>query len=404
MMYAQTMMGVIQSKKINIPYTYEIYKSTKEIPEAWEKLSGNNIFLSLPYLVVLESTAPENMICHFIGVFHHKELVAIAISQYLNLNQTNTYGHRGKQDESAIRNFLFKHCTSQVLVVGNSMLTGQHAFGMKEGADKTAIFNSLKSAAEQLRKGFKKEGIKIHLTIFKDFGTHECIDFKTANFKSSYQFSVQPNMVFLLRKEWKSMQDYVASLSKKYRSQFKRCCSKSSIIEKRELELDEIVNNEERIHELYLNVSHNAPFNTFYLTKNHFSEFKKKLGEKFIFIGYFIDEKLVGFITLINNSSALDTYFLGYDNSIQKEKMLYLNMLYNMIEHAIGNGYEEIVFGRTALEIKSSVGAQPQKMIGFMQHSNFFLNKLLPFFFSYFEPEVSWKERNPFVDEVAESV
>jgi hypothetical protein len=138
------------------------------------------------------------------------------------------------------------------------------------------------------------------------------------------------------------------------------------------------------------------------LTKNHFSEFKKNLGENFILIGYFIDEKLVGFITLINNNRALDTYFLGYDNNIQKEKMLYLNMLYNMIDYAIGNRYEEIIFGRTALEIKSSVGAQATKMIGFMQHSNIILNKLLPFFFSYFEPEVSWKERSPFIDDVAE--
>jgi len=348
---------------------------------------------------VLEASAPENMVCHFIGVFHQKELVAIAISQYLNLNKTNTYGHRGKQNESAIRNFLFKHCTSQVLVIGNTMLTGKHAFSVKENADKSEVIKSLKSAAAQLLKSFKNKGIKIHLTIFKDFGTHESGDFSTTDFSNIYQFSVQPNMVFPIRKEWTSMQDYVASLSKKYRSQFKRCCSKSSVIEKRELQLEEIINNEERIHELYLNVSHNAPFNTFYLTKNHFSEFKKKLGENFIFIGYFIDEKLVGFITLINNNKALDTYFLGYDNSIQKEKMLYLNMLYNMIEHAIDKGYEEIVFGRTALEIKSSVGAQPQKMIGFMQHSNYFLNKVLPFFFGYFEPEVSWKERSPFVDE-----
>jgi hypothetical protein len=27
----------------------------------------------------------------------------------------------------------------------------------------------------------------------------------------------------------------------------------------------------------------------------------------------------------------MDTYFLGYDDSIQREKMLYLNMLYDMI-------------------------------------------------------------------------
>jgi hypothetical protein len=32
--------------------------------------------------------------------------------------------------------------------------------------------------------------------------------------------------------------------------------------------------------------------------------------------------KLIGFNTLIKNGSVMDTYFLGYDDSIQREKML----------------------------------------------------------------------------------
>jgi hypothetical protein len=58
----------------------------------------------------------------------------------------------------------------------------------------------------------------------------------------------------------------------------------------------------------------------------------------------------------------MDTYFLGYDDSIQREKMLYLNMLYDMIAYSINKGFKEIIFARTALEIKSSVGARPIQM------------------------------------------
>ena len=74
----------------------------------------------------------------------------------------------------------------------------------------------------------------------------------------------------------------------------------------------------------------------------------------------------------------MDTYFLGYDDSIQKEKMLYLNMLYDMIGYAVEKQFKSIVFGRTALEKKSSVGAKPIKMYGLMEHRNGFINANLP--------------------------
>ena len=92
----------------------------------------------------------------------------------------------------------------------------------------------------------------------------------------------------------------------------------------------------------------------------------------------------------------MDTYFLGYDENVQREKMLYLNMLYDMIAYSINKGFKEIIFARTDLEIKSSVGAKPQKMYGLMEHSNPLINKNIAKLFEYLEPEVDWKERNPF--------
>ena len=76
--------------------------------------------------------------------------------------------------------------------------------------------------------------------------------------------------------------------------------------------------------------------------------------------------------------------------------MLYLNMLYDMIAYSINKGYRRIVFARTALEIKSSVGANPEVLYGLMRHNNRFINFFVPKLFYYFEPKMEWTERNPF--------
>jgi hypothetical protein len=76
----------------------------------------------------------------------------------------------------------------------------------------------------------------------------------------------------------------------------------------------------------------------------------------------------------------MDTYFLGYDDSIQREKMLYLNMLYDMIAYSINKGFKEIIFARTALEIKSSVGKTNQ-MYGYIGHTNPVVNVLCQKYF-----------------------
>jgi hypothetical protein len=93
---------------------------------------------------------------------------------------------------------------------------------------------------------------------------------------------------------------------------------------------------------------------------------------------------------------VLETYFLGYDEHVQKEKMLYLNMLYNMTKFGIENQFKKIIFGRTALEIKSSIGAKPVVMSGFIYHTNTWINKMLPKIFPNLEPTLVWQQRHPF--------
>ncbi len=381
---------------MNTDYSFKIYNTTAQLAPNWNDLTVSTLFLSKKYLEILEKSAPENMICHFIGLFKNETLVGVALSQFLDLNKMESFGNRDQCIKTTIRNLVFKKFASHVLVIGNNMFTGQNSFAIAESVNKKEVLQTLVTATKALKKKFQSEGKKVHITTYKDFCKEEIKDFNIPEFKNEYQFSTQPNMVFAINENWKSEQDYIDSLSKKYRDQYKRVRKKAAGIEKRKLHLQEIIALEDTIYDLYLHVAKNAPFNTFFLPKNHFRTFKEIFKDKFLFYGYFVDEKLIGFNTLIKNGSVMDTYFLGYDDSIQREKMLYLNMLYDMIAYSINKGFKEIIFARTALEIKSSVGAKPIQMYGYIGHTNPILNVFMPKIFRYLEPETPWQERNPF--------
>ncbi len=336
------------------------------------------------------------MTCHFIGLFKNNNLQGIALSQFLDVNKLESFGDRDQCMKSAVRNFVFKNFCSHVLFIGNNMLTGQNALCISPEMDMKKAMLLLKETAEALKIIFKKKGCKVHITTFKDFDENEVALMETDFENDHYKFTIQPNMVFEIDANWKTEEDYIGALSKKYRDQYKRARKKIVTLEKRKMDLNDIIEHEEVIYDLYHHVAQNAPFNTFFIAKNHFRTFKDILKDDFLFYGYFSEGKLIGFNTLIKNGEAMDTYFLGYDDSIQKEKMLYLNMLYDMIAYSINQGFKEVIFARTALEIKSSVGAKPVKMFGFIQHHNSAINKYMDKLFCYLEPETVWKERNPF--------
>lgn len=376
--------------------SFKIYTSTSEFPEDWDTVAESNHFLQTPYLNVLEQSAPVNMECFFIGVFENEELIGTALAQYVKVSALESFGERDKCFKTIIRNLVFKNFASHVLFIGNNMITGQNGYAFSKEIDFQSIADVLIQGSEAIVVYFKEKKINIHLISFKDFYQPCAIELKKFQFQETYEFNTQPNMIVTIPNNWKKIEDYVDALQKKYRDQFKRARKKLDGVEVRELNLDEVIYFENRIYELYHYVAKNAPFNTFFLAKNHFSIFKKQCGQRFKLFGYFLNEKLVGFHTVLLNEKVLETYFLGYDDKVQKENMLYLNMLYNMLQLGIENNFAKIIFGRTALEIKSSIGAKPVSMSGFIIHRNKLINKFLPKIFPKLEPETHWQQRHPF--------
>ncbi|AUP81609.1 GNAT family N-acetyltransferase [Flavivirga eckloniae] len=381
--------------------TSKIYYSANNLPIGWSALVKHDIFLQAHYLKALEEASPNNIRLFYVGVFNEDRLVGVAIVQRVQLYLKDMFR---KTQVSCIREF-FKDIVSKILkgnilVVGNLTHTGQHGvFFNREDISQSAYLESVFSALENIKKEIKeKQNKKIRAIMFKDYFLNDGIHTEKSFFNSHklYKVSVQPNMIMKIRPEWKVFDNYIANKTKKYRGRYKRAKKKLGTITCHELDLEAIKNNATKLHGLYLNVSNNAKFNTFLLPENHFYSLKFHLKENFKVFGYYLNNRLVGFFTLILNNKDLETYFLGYDSEHQYANQLYLNMLYRMANYGIDNAFSAIVYARTAMEIKSSVGARPEAMAVYMKHTNNFVNGLLKQIFRLMNPKQDWKERHPF--------
>ena len=373
-------------------YTFKIYLSANELPLDWENIVGKyNILLSKSYFEALDDAKPENMVCYFAAFFSDEILIGGALFQYLSFIDHPTF--QKKEIGCDVKNFLAKKLSKDVMFIGNNMLTGQNGFYFnKEKISTKEASILLDKATEFMQKKYRKSS----LIIYKDFQSKFMDLFQSKNYDKYFRFSVQPNMMLKIKDCWGTYEGYLNDFSTKYRSRAKTARKKSNEIEKRELNLNETKKWSVRINFLYQNVADNAPFNTFFLPKNHFYRLQESMKGNFRIFGYFLDDEMIGFYSLILNNEDIDTYFLGYDKDLQKEKQIYLNMLLDMVEFGINEKYTRIIFGRTALEIKSTIGAEPFEIFGLIKHNNSLINPFMERIFPSLSPKTDWVQRKPF--------
>ena len=381
--------------------TYHIYSSYTELPESWKPITEHDIFLQTKYFEALEKSSPKNIQFFYVGIFNNGELVGIAVIQRVQLYLKDMFRQTKVSClKTLVQDLVSKILKGNVLVVGNLTHTGQHGvFYQSNRITQSEYLETIFKALNELKNRIKKtQQKKIRAIMLKDFFEDDTIhsnkDFFIA--QKLHHVYVQPNMVMTVKKNWLKMDDYVASLNKKYRNRYNRAKKKLGKIICLELDLKTIETHSEKLHQLYLNVSNNAKFNTFILPQNHFYNLKLQLNDSFKVFGYYLDDELIGFYTLILNDDNLETYFLGYDTVHQYPNQLYLNMLYDMARFAIENKFSKIVYARTAMEIKSSVGAKPKTMSVYMKHTNGFINAILKQVFKLMNPKQDWEERHPF--------
>jgi hypothetical protein len=108
-------------------------------------------------------------------------------------------------------------------------------------------------------------------------------------------------------------------------------------------------------------------------------------------------------MTAVICGDRCEAHIVGLDYEFNRDYGIYQRMLYDYVEIAIERRCSYLVFGRTAAEIKSSVGAFPVDLTVLMRHRKRISNTLLSLILTYVKPSV-FPQRQPYQAEYAKKL
>lgn len=345
----------------------------------WLKITAQkNIYLSLPYLRAVEESLKDSISFRYV-LFYNDEYkpVAAAYIQVLNFedkgnqfsNMLSNFGEKVKEKILSLLDF-------KVLVCGNVFGTGENGFVYDDSISDDDAFNHLSRALYRLRRSSRVDS-DVSITLVKDFwpkSVSKSDYLLKADFKD---FEVDVNMVLNIDENWNSLDDYLASMKTKFRTKAKASLTRSNNLVIKNFNSSDIGSFSKQIDLLFGQVIEKADYKFGMLNARCFELLKQELKNHFVFKAYFLNERMVGFSAAIVCNDYIDANYVGIDYSVNKEHGLYQRMLYDYTELAILRKTKSLRFGRTAEQIKSSLGAIPVGMRLYVKHKNLITNKLI---------------------------
>lgn len=355
----------------------------------WEKLCPNeNSFLSLSFKKAFEKYHQDN-IKHLYYIINEGDNKGIGYAQQFNVKGNSIHNYQKKNNISnSIVGLILRLLNLKVVALGNGLLTNISNLSANNLTDKKNLFRSIiKRIQTDLNVG--KFIIPDHF--FKELS----IDKPTEMFPELIRVNVDEDMQMNILSEWKTFDDYTQALKKKYRSRLKSVLKKSEDIEIKPLTKEYLKKHADRIQELFVNVHQKsafgiAPFNTFI-----YSDLIELEHPKCMVFGYFLEHKMIAFSSELRDQTTLYSYFIGLDYQYNRSHRIYERILNQTIKGAIENQKSKIIFGRTAAEFKSNVGAKPIASKIYIHLENPILRALLRPVLSTIKPG-KWTQRNPF--------
>ncbi|MFM7903175.1 MAG: hypothetical protein ACKPAD_14480 [Bacteroidota bacterium] len=383
-----------------------VHPSISRFDEAsWNKVvQGKGVFLSIPYLKALEQSGIPGLSFRFALLKVDGEPVAAYCFQLVDLSfdgiggilNLENYGGLSSSIAGTVNNLLFKNSDDLkplLLVCGSLLSSGEYGIVAKDDESTLKAF----SHYLQIRDGIVSElqGCRIIAEMVKDFYEHNNALFFWNASKIGFPLRTDPEMILELNPDWRDFDDYLASLSSKYRVKANSVRRSVAKLTERQLSLQEMEMAKSEIEHLFAAVRDKAPVQLVKPDIDYLISLKKYLDGNFIVTGFFKKEKMVAFRTAIITDHQLEAHYIGIDYEFNREHDLYQNILYGLISDAISAKAIRVMYGRTALEIKSTVGAAPYKLACYIRFHNKLLNTVVKTVVSGLGPK-DWTPRSPF--------
>ena len=386
-------------KLLSSGWQIKCFPSLSEGKAYWDELEdADDFFLSGDFFSLIDQINLQGVTTGF-AIFEHSDhnsfgLVLQTFSfnpeeQMGKLDQNEQYGRLQRLAKRA-KDVLAKILRFRILSIGQLLLTGNHGLRGTVPLSTSELAALLAEGSEAIASAWPEQ---IHGIMIKDLP----LDLHPKA-HAYHALPVQPNMVLHLDESWANFSDYLEAMSSKYRVRARRAKKKGDELIRREMELEEISDRQAEMHRMYCIIAEQSDFNAVVLPANYFTVWREQYPERFKVWGYFLGEEFIGFSTAVYNGEELEAHYLGFEADYNRSHQLYLNMLYDLVQEAILAGSKLLVFSRTALEIKSSVGAVPEDLYCWMRARYAVANPLVPIVAKFIAPLPEWEPRHPFKD------
>lgn len=399
-------------RKINNDFSFSLFEKAEMIPSAdWESISGKETtFLEPAYLQLLERCTYTKMQSRYVIVYHKTKPCGIIYFQIVDFkvevfgNLLNNQVEELKSRRLSLFERYLDSNKNEVLLrlftCGNNLVSGEYGFLFSKKIKKQDCNELLLKITDIVSKEEKLRGT-ISAILLKDFDK-PLFSERLYTCEKYTPFFVEPNLIVTIPKTASSLSQYLDLFSKKYRNRAKSILKRAAGLEVKELTLEEIRRQEKTIYKLYEDVFENAKFKLIKLPNDYFSSVKFIYPETFKVIGYFHKDTLVAFgSSFLMADGALEAHYIGFDYTLNNEFDLYQNLLYCAINEAIKHQCTTVNLGRTAAEIKTTVGARPENLICYIKPQNTISRIIQKPFISFLQPG-EWIPRNPFKEELSE--
>ncbi len=269
----------------------------------------------------------------------------------------------------------------RMVVGGHPLFWGSDFFAFRDRQPSPSLLATVVRAGYRLRK---IEAIKVSL--LKDFTAADLPVLGPLSRYGYVPFETQPNMVLRIQPGWRKFESYLAALAPRYRKMVRE---RRKAFEAGGLTLERARPTPiaAELAELYANVSARAATRWVKLTPSFFRAVEDHLRDAFRLWVVRKDQRIVAFVCALHDRLPLKGrnrllgLFLGLDYGLNDEFKIYWNLLYKLVEEATDEGFETLDLGRTALQAKAELGAQPEPLHCFIRHRNPSANALVRLLF-----------------------
>lgn len=357
----------------------------------WDQLADNaSVFIQRSYLEVVESHGPDNLTGRYALIFRDRQPVAAVSAQIASLRGSDLVKRIDGHDNSEARRVkkalskasqklkskAIDRVKAKVLVCGNLLSWGMHGVAFASDENPADLWPAVAEAMYRIRRA-EKLSSHVGVVMIKDV-PDEHADHAAALKRFSYDaIDPEPDIILAIAPEWRSHADYLNALDRKYRKatvKVLESVTEAGYTVEPAVDIDAIA---PRLYELYMHVHERAAVRPFTLPPSFIPSLASALGPRFRCTVVRRDNEIAGFVTTLKDGDTAVGYYLGYDPAVNESVPVYFRLLQAVVSDAIELGCTRLSLGRTALEPKARLGAQPVPLRLYLRHRQPILNTIL---------------------------